>query len=216
MNIKKKFISLALRLAKICPGLRGFLCRAWNLNTLSYWDQQYGDDKAQDKWSSQVRLQFYDLAATVLPKEPATVLDVGSGIGFGAKHLMEMYDGWDIHGLDFSAEACSKAVVKSHCVDLLKDPIPGKYDYMLVVETLEHFAEPMKILRKIYDVAFKGVIVTVPYKGDQSPVHPISFDEQSFSGYNNVEIKISRREPINGVAKEDMLVFIKKFQKKCV
>ena len=210
MNIKKKFISLVLRLTKICPGLRGYLCRAWNLNTLSYWDRQYGNDKAQDKWSSQVRLQFYDLAATVLPKEPATVLDVGSGIGFGAKHLMEIYDGWDVHGLDFSAEACGKAVVKTHCVDLLKNPIPDEYEYLLVVETLEHFAEPMKVLKKIYDAAKKVVIITVPYKGQTSPTHPVSFDENSFTAYPDVDVKVHRRTQDDGTTRQDMLVVLKK------
>ena len=120
----------------------------WNLNTLSYWNEQYGDNSAKNKWGSQIRLQFYDLAASALPKEPATILDVGSGFGLGARHLMELYDGWDIHGLDFSIEACSKAVVKTHCIDLLTEPItPGKYDYLLVIETLEHFSDPMPILK---------------------------------------------------------------------
>jgi SAM-dependent methyltransferase len=215
VDIKKKFISFTLKLAKLCPGLHEYLCRTWNINTPFYWDQQYGDDKAQCKWGSQIRLQFYDLAASVLPKAPATILDVGSGLGFGAKHLMGLYNGWDIKGLDLSAEAGSNAVIETHCVDLLTEPIPGQYDYLLVIETLEHFSEPKPILKKIYDAALKGVIVTIPYKGGQSPVHPASFDEQSFSDYNNVEIKINSRKHTNGATKKDMLVFIKRVPEKC-
>ena len=177
---------------------------------VSYWDQQYGSDNAKEHWGAQVRLQFYDRAATVLPQIPATVLDVGSGLGMGGKHLMEVYGGWQIEGLDFSPKACRSAVIKTHCVDLRTEELPGEYDYILVIQTLEHFARPMVVLDKLYKAAKKAVIITVPYKGDISTIHSASFDEQSFSKYPDAQIKLSERKQPDGLIKTDMLVVLKR------
>jgi SAM-dependent methyltransferase len=189
--------------------LYGRLCQLWNDNAVSYWDQEYGSNQATEHWGAQFRLHFYDLAATVLPRSPATVLDAGSGLGLGAKHLMDIYKGWRIEGLDFSPKACRNAVVKTHCVDLRIEQVPGEYDYILVIQTLEHFAHPVVVLDKLYKAARKAVIVTVPYKGSISTTHPISFDEQSFSKYPNVEIKLSERKEPDGSVKTEMLVLLR-------
>lgn len=211
MNVMRKFRSLILRLSRIiCPRFHDQLCLRWNLNTTSYWDQLYSSNNAKEHWSSDVRLQFYDLAATALPRTPATILDVGSGFGSGGRHLMDIYQGWQIEGLDFSVEGCRKAVIKTHCVDLQTEQLPGEYDYILAVETLEHMTRAMEVLEKLYKAARKAVIVTVPYKGDKSTTHPASFDEQSFSKYPNAETKLSERKQPDGSIKIDMLVVLKK------
>jgi hypothetical protein len=79
-----------------------------------------------------------------------------------------------------------------------------------VIETLEHLPNPMQVLDKLYKAARKAVIITVPYKGRMSPTHPTSFDEQSFSKYSNVKIKLSKRQETKDIVKTDMLVALKK------
>jgi len=49
-----------------------------------------------------------------------------------------------------------------------------------------------------------------PYKGRISPKHLSSFDEQGFSKYSSVEIKLSKRKGPKGAIKTDMMVIIKK------
>lgn len=210
MDIMEKLKYLILRITRICPKTTDYLCRRWNINTLSYWNKKYSEEKTKEHWSSQVRLDFYDLVATALPRTPATILDAGSGLGFGGKHLMEIYDQWQIEGLDFSEQACKNAVIKSHCVDLRTQDLPGKYDYILAVETLEHIPDYMQILDKLYNAARKAVIITVPYEGRKSTTHPNSFDEDSFKNFKNVDIKKSKRKAPDGKIKTDMMVIIKK------
>ena len=202
--------NFVLKICRIFPPLNKRLCLLLNNNTTSYWDSEYAADQADSKWASQIRLQFYDLAATALPKTRASILDIGSGLGFGGKHLMEICEGWRIEGLDFSSEASENAVIKTHCLDLRKDDLPGSYDYVLAVETLEHLPDSLSLLKKLYDAAKKAVVITVPYKGRISPTHPVSFDESCFNDYDDVDIKLEERMDDKGSVKTDMLVVIRK------
>ena len=200
-----------LRLTRLMPAIHNRLCRRWNSNTRNYWDRQYTAGGAGQHWASQIRLHFYDLAAAAIPKEPATILDVGSGLGWGPAHIAKVFPDWCVEGLDFSAEACAKAVVKTHCVDVLTDDLPGPYDFVLAVETLEHLNAPMPVLDKMYRAARKAVILTVPYKGRVSPLHPSRFDEHTFDKYADVRLELCQRlDESSGEVKTDMLALIMK------
>jgi hypothetical protein len=131
------------------------------------------------------------MIATAIPTCPATILDVGSGFGFGPKHLMNICKSWCVEGLDFSTKACAETVVKTHCVDIITGNIPGVYDYIISAETLEHFSSPMVILDKMYQSARKAVILTIPYKGDTNTIHVSYFDKHTFYKYPNVRTEIS-------------------------
>lgn len=211
MAASRKLRNLVLRCVKPFPRLYEPLCQRWNVNSLNYWDEQYAVDTADERWNAELRLQFYDLAARALPEEPATILDVGSGLGWGPAHLAKSCPDWHVEGLDFSQEACRKAVVKTHCCDLRTDALPGEYDYILAVETLEHFSQPMEVLEKLYGYARKAVILTVPYASEISTLHPFRFDEHTFKDYPDVTVELSKRryEP-TGEIKTDMLVVLPK------
>ena len=159
-----------------------------NINTVSMWDKKYGDPKAPLVWSSDSRLHPYDLVAEVLSDEPARILDVGSGLGIGAAHLMSLNKDWEVEGLDFSPKACRDSSVVSHCLDIRIDPLPGQYDYIISVQTMEHMVEPLVIIRKLCEAATKAVILTVPYGGGLSDQHQTVFNEYDFSGFDPVEI----------------------------
>lgn len=162
-----------------------------NDNTLDWWNERYSLADVHKIWSSKKRLQFYDMIATAIPNTATTILDVGSGFGFGPLHMMDVCCDWKIEGLDFSTKACKEAVVKTHCVDIITDNMPGKYDYVISAETLEHFSNPMIILAKMYKAAKKAVILTVPYRGGISTIHVASFDQNSFDKYQGVHTKLS-------------------------
>lgn len=162
-----------------------------NDNTLEWWNNRYSMAGVRKIWSSKKRLQFYNMIATAIPKGPATILDVGSGFGFGPAHLVSICKDWHIEGLDFSTKACVEAVVKTHCIDVTTDHFPGIYDYVVSAETLEHLSDPITILAKLYQAARKAVILTVPYLGNVSTIHVTSFDKNSFNKYPNVRIELS-------------------------
>ncbi|KKN91300.1 hypothetical protein LCGC14_0221680 [marine sediment metagenome] len=162
-----------------------------NDNTLDWWNKRYSIADVHKIWSSKKRLQFYDMIATAIPRISATILDVGSGFGFGPAHLMNIYSGWDIEGLDFSTKACAEAVIQTYCVNIITDNIPDKYDYIISAETMEHFSDPMTVLAKMYKAATKAVILTVPYMGGISEIHITSFDIHTFNKYSNVQVTLS-------------------------
>ncbi len=162
-----------------------------NENTLKWWNNRYTLTDAQQVWSSQKRLKFYDMIATAIPKKPATILDIGSGFGFGPAHLMNIFKDWCVEGLDFSDKACVESVVKTHCVDVIANNIPESYDYVVSAETLEHFSKPMVILDKMYKAARKAVVLTVPYEGVISSIHVSSFGRQTFDMYPDVRTELS-------------------------
>lgn len=162
-----------------------------NENTLGWWNNKYSVADVHKLWSSEKRLQFYDMIGTIIPKGPATLLDVGSGFGFGLKHLTDICEHWHVEGLDFSTKACAKAVVKTHCIDIITNNIPGVYDYVISAETLEHFSNPMTILAKMYQATKRSIILTVPYMGGISTIHVASFDHHSFDKYQNVHTELS-------------------------
>ncbi|GJM26927.1 MAG: hypothetical protein DHS20C16_33420 [Phycisphaerae bacterium] len=200
-----------LRVSRRVPALNKKLCSLWNINTKAYWDGEYSAATADQKWSEDKRLYFYKLAETALPNGNATILDAGSALGAGGRYLMDQNSNWKIEGLDFSAAACERAVIKTHCVDLLKENVQGQYDYVLAIQTLEHFPSPNPIIAKLFAAAREALILTVPYAGQLSPTHPVSFDENSFADYEHVNVKLSERIiPKTGQKKTDMLAVLSK------
>ncbi len=211
MAFTRKVQNQVLKAAKIYPPMHRRLCRRWNVNTIDYWNDKYAPNTAGEEWRSQIRLQFYELAAGAIPRQPASILDVGSGLGWGAAHLHKICEQWTVEGLDFSAEACRKAVIKTHCVDLRLDDLPYEYDYVVAIETLEHFNNPIEIVDRLYEFARKAVILVVPYAGEIGSLHPARFDEHSFDKYPHVRTELSHRQYAPaGEAKTDLLAVLSK------
>jgi len=100
----------------------------------------------------------------------STILDVGVGDGLIAEYLMNELNA-KIHGLDISENACKKAKQKgiisdvrdiNYGLNLRYDEI---YDYILLMEVIEHTVQPEKVLMDAVRHAKKGVIVTIPNSG---------------------------------------------------
>src|SRR5262245_65379937 len=113
-----------------------------------FWEREYRASAAPEKWASSARLGFYEFAAESIPREPARILDIGSGLGHGGKRLMEICPSWRVEGFELSRSAAEAAVIPTRCGDLLRDPLPPGFDYLLLVQTLEHFRDTQAVARK--------------------------------------------------------------------
>jgi len=97
----------------------------------------------------------------------STVLDVGVGDGRMAELLVKNKNA-SVKGMDISNIACEKAKNRGIPV-IVKDINNGisfdeeeYYDYILLIEVIEHTIYPQKILVEAISHARKGVIVTIP------------------------------------------------------
>jgi SAM-dependent methyltransferase len=191
---------------KLLGKLRSRFQRA---NPRRFWEKEYSHAQATGKWASDSRLGFYDFAAEALPREPLRILDIGSGLGHGGKRLMEICPLWSVEGFEISHSATQQAVIPTRCGDLLRDPLPSGFDFLLLVQTLEHFRDTEAVLKRVVPSARRGIILTVPYRGKLNRKHLASLDESSFSRYPDASIQLRRRRyEKDGSWKTDMRVVI--------
>lgn len=100
----------------------------------------------------------------------SSLLDVGIGDGVIAEYLARKLN-INVFGLDISESACSKAREKginskvrdiNYGLQLHDDEI---YDYILLMEVIEHTVQPEKVVIDAIRHSRKGVIVTIPNSG---------------------------------------------------
>jgi len=168
-----------------------------NVNTKEYWNKRLS--KIEGAW----RDDHYHLIVGMLPEnENFTLLDVGCALGDGIILLKDKYPKAKFSGLDISEIGIEKAKQKApdvsyHVIDILKDEIPKMYDYILIVQTLEHFDDPHFIVDTLLKHCKKSIIVSVPYtKGVDGRFnfvdeHRYSFNEKTFEKYNSKVIQIT-------------------------
>jgi len=113
-----------------------------------------------------------------------------------------------ISGADFSPVAIEKAR-KQHpnvdyfLLDIEKDPIPDTYDYILIVETLEHLSHPFKVVDKCLKHTRKSLWVSVPLtdKSGRKPGKTINVGEHIFyfnkESFRNYQARVALIDEIN-------------------
>ncbi len=158
-----------------------------NPNTKEYWNKKLA------KYDSFWRDTPYNLILDLLPKDEAfSLLDIGCALGNGCQLLKRKFPNANITGADFSDVAIAKAKKHSKDIDyivhdILRDPIPDKYDYIIIIQTLEHFDDPYVIVDKCLKHAKRSLIITTPCKQNLTinlGEHRFHFDENTFSKYN--------------------------------
>jgi SAM-dependent methyltransferase len=100
--------------------------------------------------------------------DDARIIDVGCGDGFHLRLLRDFgKPGWQLEGIDSSARAARMAAdagLKVHEGDIQELDLPeGTYDLALLIQTIEHVADPPGVLRAIRSLLKPGgsvVIVT--------------------------------------------------------
>lgn len=100
----------------------------------------------------------------------SSLLDVGIGDGVIAEYLSRKLN-IKVYGLDISESACSKAMDKgidskvrdiNYGLHLRDNEI---YDYILLMEVIEHTVQPENVVIDAIRHSTKGVIVTIPNSG---------------------------------------------------
>jgi len=158
------------------------------INSKAYWDKIYSEEIAHGQWR-RYPVGFNKIKTYLGLKAHAhdTILDVGCGYGVLADHLKSLncaINGWDLS--EVALKAMARKGFKSRCVDFAKyNPSPeDKFDHVIATELLEHFENPAAELAKLYKIARKNVILTVPNNEstqNMSRKHLYSFDLDKFN-----------------------------------
>lgn len=168
----------------------GTLHIPWNRNTTKFWDNHYKSKYSFD------REDYLPLLRLLDKRGKFSLLDIGCGAGEGCKLIKKRFPEGEIYGADFSPLAIEKAKksfpnIKFFVGDISKDDIPKNYDYITIVEALEHITNPFPIVDKCLKHVTKSLIISVPYTPnlpsgnvESGGVHVYSFNKDSFKTYN--------------------------------
>ncbi len=168
-----------------------------NLNTKEFWNKKLSEKG--DFWRDTHYRELFD----IFPKDkPFSLLDLGCALGDGPRLLKKIYKSAEITGADISEAAINKAKSRNEeidyiVLDILKDKIPKRYEYITIIETLEHFDDPFNVVDKCLKMCDKALIISTPYTADYSgkidfvDEHRYSFNETTFENYNARVIKIT-------------------------
>ena len=180
-----------IRLISDFAGLIAIGIKSWitgnNPNTKKFWDKRLAGYK--DSW----RDSHYHLITDLLPADESfSLLDIGCALGDGCEFLHGRFPEAAITGADFSKVGIEKAHSKNTDInyillDIVKDPIPKRYDFITLIETLEHFDDPFIVVDKCLKSVNRSVIITAPY--EQNLIftlgeHRYRFDRNTFSDYD--------------------------------
>jgi len=137
-----------------------------NLNSRSYWNK-----KLLSRGESWRDFPYHYLAEFLPENEAFSLLDIGCALGEGCTFLKSRFPESRISGADFSDAAIAKAKAKFKDIDFFildikKQNPPGKYDYITMLSTLEHFNNPLTVVDKCLLFANKALLVEVPYAGN--------------------------------------------------
>lgn len=103
-------------------------------------------------------------------QKDSSLLDVGVGDGIVAEYLVKKLN-IKVHGLDISENACKKAQAKGIDCEIkdihygLKLKDNEIYDYILLMEVIEHIVHPEKVVMDAIKHSRKGVVITIPNSG---------------------------------------------------
>ncbi|UCD20987.1 MAG: methyltransferase domain-containing protein [archaeon] len=166
-------------------------------NTKSRWNKLL----RTGAWGKE-RGEFHKKILKYLPKnKEITVLDIGCAVGHGTIELAKKLKKAKFEACDFSNDGIKKAKglygkkIKFFVHDVYKDKLKKKYDYILIIETLEHLKNPKKIVKK-YLKSCKILLVSVPYKEKELwKEHINRFDESSFRDFKELIKRVIFRKP---------------------
>jgi len=131
-----------------------------------YLDLEIGDYEQYHHKISTSNLWRINLVSKLVPPG-ASVLDVGCSTGFNAVFLKKKRN-IKYTGFDVSKAAIAKAKKKGLNVftgDANEFNLKKKFDYVTILETLEHLVNPVGSLLSAKKHAKKGIIVSLPNSG---------------------------------------------------
>ncbi|MBA7565134.1 hypothetical protein ES708_06809 [subsurface metagenome] len=163
-------------------------------NKQEKWDILYKENKK--RWQTDWRLNLYNWVLEDIHENRCSIIDIGAGPGYGLQRIKNLRPDVDVCAVDFSEEAKKISVVPFIKKDVICDDISNlKADYLLCIETLEHFKNPFYVLNRILRITIKKLILTVPYKEniENHTQHHYVFNKKSFEDYPVQKIEIRKR-----------------------
>ena len=169
-----------------------------NLNTQEYMNdfyKNYFNDNIAERRNS-----LYEEVLEWLSGGRISVLDVGCGTGYGLAYIRDRKPDIDLYGCDFSDYAIVEARKRYENItffehNIVNDDLNDRYDYMLLLQTLEHLEDPMFVINKLLKCC-TYLIVSVPFedclKKDIGHIYS-GFTEGSFKDFDLCESKIIER-----------------------
>lgn len=172
---------------------------SFNLNSMKYWDSKLNG--VGNYWRNE---NYYHLLEFFPKNKVFTLLDIGCALGDGCELLKEKLPKSKITGIDISKVGIDKAKEKGKKIeyyvsDILKDPILKSFDYITIIQTLEHIDNPFAVVDKCLKCTKKALLISVPYNSKYTgPInqrdineHRYSFNEKTFRNYSVRNIKIT-------------------------
>lgn len=156
---------------------------------------EYFDEAYSIRQHEHVPEHYYEMAEFLPKDEPFTLCDFGCGTGEGLLYIKEKFPLAKLTAIDYSPIAISKAKEKVstaefHCLDFTKSPLPGKYDYILTVETLEHFRDPFEVINKLLSFVNRKVLISVPYTEKIEEVGRVNLFAKHLFNFNEESLKV--------------------------
>ena len=138
------------------------------LNEFADYDKYWQQRKQRDH--QEINLPRYSLVVEHIP-DGSSVLDIGCGDGAFLSYLKKQRPSTNVLGVDISSQAIS-ILHKRGLEGLVLDPdlplrnqIEGSFDYVVLMEVLEHIQNAESLCRQTLDFNPKHVFVTIPNMG---------------------------------------------------
>lgn len=153
-----------------------------NINTVKYWNEKWTSGQT----GGQYGVKQYLFLDERLPQDiEFQALDLGCGRGAGVAHLSESFPDGLFVGMDFSDKAIDIANQRGLknanfvCGDVYNYTPAFKFDYIIMVELLEHLDDPQSVIERYLPYCNNAIYISVP--GGNKP-----FKEHVFA-YGNMD-----------------------------
>jgi hypothetical protein len=162
------------------------------VNSRQYWELRFATDWQERGGDEQSRF-FARLALDLMPAwlldllraQRPTFCDWGCARGHGTATLAAGLPGVPVTGVDFAEPAIATARelhsgIDFRCGDFLDPAIePGRFDVIFSSNTLEHFADPWRVVARLAELAGRFMVHLVPFREPaerREPEHLSAFD----------------------------------------
>lgn len=129
----------------------------------------YDKEAATNPFERRLVAGFSSALLGLLPDRPGNVLEVGCGEGGQLRKVAQLQPGARLVGFDLPSDALSSRWegldASMVCGTAEALPFPDStFDLVLVLEVLEHVADPDAVLREIARVGTGAVVLSVPWE----------------------------------------------------